>query len=57
MNTLRSWAATAALVTMASAAQAVPMVYTYQVNASGQLNGQSFTDTDVTITLEVDTSV
>lgn len=41
---------------LAGAAQAVPMVYTYEVNASGQLNGQAFTDADVTITLAVDTT-
>ena len=51
MFNFKLWAATAALVTMASAAQAVLMVYSYQVNASGQLNGTSFTNTAVSVTL------
>lgn len=40
----------------AGAAHADPMIYTYQVNASGQLNGQSFTNADVTMTLAVEST-
>jgi hypothetical protein len=48
---------TAALtLAVAGAAQAAPMIYTYQVNASGQLNGQAFSDTEVTMTLEVEST-
>lgn len=57
MFSFKFWAATAALVTMASAAQAAPMVYTFEVNASGQLNGQSFTNAAVTVTLTGESSV
>ena len=42
---------------MASAAQAVPMVYTLQVNASGQLNGTRFTNTAVSMTVTGESAV
>lgn len=48
--------ATTLSVGTAGSAQAAPMIYTYAVNASGQLNGQAFTDTDVTITLAVEST-
>lgn len=64
MNTLkiRSFAATTAVLLattlgLPGAAQAQLTQYTYQVNASGQLNGQSFTNTAVTVTLTADPSV
>lgn len=57
MLNFKLWAATAALVTMASVAQAVPMVYTLQVNASGQLNGTSFTNTAVSVTVTGESAV
>ncbi len=56
MIQLKQWAALAAVVTMAGAAQAQLMQYTYQVNASGQLNGQSFSNALVTVTLTGDAS-
>jgi hypothetical protein len=57
MFQLKHGVALAALVATAGAAQAQLMQYTYQVNASGQLNGQSFTNTAVTVTLTADPSV
>jgi hypothetical protein len=43
-------------LSLAGAAHADPMIYTYQVNASGQLNGQPFTNADVTMTLAVEST-
>ena len=57
MFKFKTLAATLALVAMAGMAQAAPMVYTFEVNASGQLNGQGFTNTAVTVTLTGEASV
>ena len=57
MFKFKTWAATLALVAMAGMAQAAPMVYTFEVNASGQLNGQGFTNTAVTVMLTGEASV
>ena len=56
MFSFKFWAATVALVATLGTAQAAPMVYTFEVIASGQLNGQSFTDAVVTVTLTGDSS-
>lgn len=47
----------AAGLTLSGAAQAELTQYTYQVNASGQLNGQSFSNASVTVTLTGESSV
>ena len=57
MFSFKFWAATVALVVTLGTAQAAPMVYTYEVIASGQLNGQSFTNAAVTVTLTGESSV
>ena len=57
MFKFKTLAATLALVAMAGMAQAAPMVYTFEVYASGQLNGQGFTNTAVTVTLTGESSV
>lgn len=49
--------ALAASLGLSGAAQAQLTKYSYQVNASGQLNGQSFSNTAVTVTLTGDASV
>ena len=56
MFKFKTWAAALALAVMAGMVQAAPMVYTYEVNASGQLNGQGFTNAAVTVTLTGESS-
>ena len=51
MNQLKQSAILAAVLSMAGAVQAQHMQYTYQVNASGQLNGQTFSNAAVSVTM------
>ena len=56
LRLLTATLALGAALLSAAPALADPMIYTFQVNASGQLNGQSFTNTPVTVTVNANTA-